>query len=132
MCTDFFYSDLRNFKKPPYLILFYKGNKWGIYGCLSHQHTLPRTNKSEIIFENKLVAESFFDQHLKSMYSRQHGHGNAWKYHGYVCRRTKLVTGLDGCDTSLFFGGTRLHAYIYLYNLGSLLRKIRFSQLGIH
>jgi len=76
-----------------------QGNKWGIYGCLSHQHPLPRTNKSEIIFENKLVAESFFDQHLKSMYSRQHGHGNAWKYHGYVCRRTKLVTGYVPCQS---------------------------------
>ena len=47
------------------------GNDWGIYGCLLHQHPLPRKNKSEIIFENKKKLQEYFDRHLKSMYTLQ-------------------------------------------------------------
>jgi hypothetical protein len=48
-----------------------EGNDWGIYGCLLHQHPLPRKNKSKIIFENKKKLQDYFDSHLKSMYTLQ-------------------------------------------------------------
>ena len=75
------------------------GNNWGIYGCLLHQHPLPRKNKSDIIFENKTAAEEFFKQHLKPMYSLGGIHRKKSEekvsYVSYTCRRPKIASGRE-------------------------------------
>ena len=79
-----------------------EGNSWGIYGCLLHQHPLPRKNRSEIIFENKTLAEEFFKQHLQPMYSLGGVHRNkskGYQYTSYTCRRPKLSTGYAPCQS---------------------------------
>ena len=48
-----------------------EGNSFGVYGCNSHQHPLPRNKKSEIVFRNKADAQDFIDKHLIKMYRVQ-------------------------------------------------------------
>ena len=76
------------------------GNDWGIYGCLLHQHPLPRKNKSEIIFESKKKLQEYFDRHLKSMYTLQQSN---LVYLGYVCRRKRMKNkiGHVPCESQL-------------------------------
>ena len=49
-----------------------EGNSFGVYGCNSHQHPLPRNKKSEIVFRNKAEAQEFIDKNLNKMYSIAH------------------------------------------------------------
>ena len=76
------------------------GNDWGIYGCLLHQHRLPRKNKSEIIFENKEKLQEYFDRYLKSMYTVEQATA---LYTGYVCRRKRMKNkiGHVPCESQL-------------------------------
>jgi hypothetical protein len=48
-----------------------EGNSFGIYGCNSHQHPLPRSKKSKIVFRNKAEAQEFIDENLIKMYRIQ-------------------------------------------------------------
>ena len=45
-----------------------EGNCFGVYGCNSHQHPLPRFKKSEIVFRNKAEAQEFINDKLNKMY----------------------------------------------------------------
>ena len=76
------------------------GNDWGIYGCLLHQHPIPRKNKSEIIFESKRKLQEYFDRHLKSMYTILQ---ITALYTGYVCRRKRMKNkiGHVPCESQL-------------------------------
>merc|ERR1719189_3137005 len=76
------------------------GNKWGVYGCLSHQHPLDRKNKAEIIFKNKSKAQEFANQYLKSMYSLEHGPRKEWQRISFMCRRKRITTGHVDCQSS--------------------------------
>ena len=31
-----------------------KGNLYGLFGCFSHQHEMPRQNKARIVFKNRM------------------------------------------------------------------------------
>jgi hypothetical protein len=69
-----------------------EGNAYGVYGCISHQHSLTRQNKSEIVFKNKAEVDDFFEKNLRSTYTVQTT-GNKKKsanYRTFECRRKNL------------------------------------------
>ena len=66
-----------------------KGNSFGIYGCLTHQHLISRDKRSEVVFKNKFEAFDFFEKNLEKTFtlvttSKKHLYKNYW------CRRSQL------------------------------------------
>ena len=70
-----------------------KGNSFGIYGCLTHQHSIPRDRKSEIVFKNEIEAIDFYDKNLKKAFSFVKESKKS-QYKHYRCRRS----GLSKCS----------------------------------
>ena len=66
-----------------------KGNSFGIYGCLTHQHSIPRDRKSEIVFKNEIEAIDFYDKNLKKAFSFVKESKKS-QYKHYRCRRSGL------------------------------------------
>ena len=67
-----------------------KGNSFGIYGCLTHQHSISRDKRSEIVFKNKVQALDFFEKNLEKTFSnvKKNLHYN---HTIYRCRRSRLA-----------------------------------------
>ena len=65
-----------------------EGNCYGVYGCTSHQHSLTRQNKSEIVFKDKAEVDDFFEKNLRSTYTSQSGKKKY--YRAFECRRKNL------------------------------------------
>ena len=82
-----------------------EGNTFGIFGCISHQHPLPRKNKSQIIFKNKTEAEEFINKHLIKMYRIETTRiGSDWI--SYRCRRKYIKDGYKDCKSSFSISAT--------------------------
>ena len=67
-----------------------QGNSFGIYGCLTHQHSISRDKRSEIVFKNKVEAFNFIEKNLEKTFSNvkknlQYNHTT------YQCRRSRLA-----------------------------------------
>ena len=79
------------------------GNTFGLYGCLTHQHSIVRDRRSEIIFKNKVDAQEFYDKNLKHMY-RCSSVKESSGYRHYECRRKNLKEfGQHPCESTLSF-----------------------------
>ena len=66
-----------------------KGNSFGIYGCLTLQHSIPRDKRSEIVFKNEIEELDFYDKNLKKAFSFvKESKKSQYKY--YRCRRSGL------------------------------------------
>ena len=65
-----------------------EGNSYGVYGCISHQHSLIRQDKSEIVFKDKAEADDFVEKNLRSTYTSQSGQKK--NYRAFECRRKNL------------------------------------------
>ena len=64
-----------------------EGNLYGLFGCFSHQHEMPRQNKSRIVFKNRMECQEFYDKNLLMLY----GKGQKGKTSRYFpCRRRGL------------------------------------------
>ena len=64
-----------------------EGNLYGLFGCFSHQHEMPRQNKAQIIFKNRMECQEFYDKNLQMLY----GKGQKGKTSRYFpCRRRGL------------------------------------------
>ena len=64
-----------------------KGNLYGLFGCFSHQHEMPRQNKARIVFKNRMECQEFYDKNLLMLY----GKGQKGKTSRYFpCRRRGL------------------------------------------
>ena len=69
-----------------------EGNCYGVYGCTSHQHSLTRQNKFEIVFKDKAEADDFVEKNLRSTYTVQNS-GNKKapaNYRTFECRRKSI------------------------------------------
>ena len=66
-----------------------KGNSFGIYGCLTHQHSISRDKRSEIVFKNKDEAFSFFEKNLEKTFTLVTT-SKKLQYRNYWCRRSQL------------------------------------------
>ena len=78
-----------------------QGNSFGLYGCLTHQHPLPRDRRSQIIFENRKEAYEFYNENLMQQYVKSEDvKGEDRMY--YRCRRTRLKIeyGYQPCKSS--------------------------------
>ena len=76
-----------------------EGNSYGVYGCISHQHSLTRKNKSEIIFKDKAEVDDFVEKNLRSTYTAHSGKKN---YRAFECRRKNLKNDGNVDCKSLF------------------------------
>ena len=83
------------------------GNKFGLYGCIFHNHDLVLTNKIELIFNDYETALNFFNQSLEWIYTRHHKRNRNSKktesanYSRYLCRRNNLKKGQENCESKL-------------------------------
>ena len=67
-----------------------EGNAFALYGCLTHQHSLERNNRSEIVFANETEALDFYTKNLQNMYTISGTKRVEHNYKHFSCRRTKL------------------------------------------
>ena len=65
-----------------------EGNSYGLFGCFSHQHEMPRQNKAQIVFKNRLECQEFYDKNLKMLYGKGQKSGPNTRY--FPCRRKGL------------------------------------------
>ena len=84
-----------------------KGNSFGIYGCLTHQHSISREKRSEIVFKNKVEALDFFNKNLEKT-STEICTKPKLDYHLYGCRRSKLAkhSGHHPCKSTFSIAPT--------------------------
>ena len=61
------------------------GNAYGLFGCFSHQHEMPRQLKSQIVFKNKTECQEFYDQNLRMLYGKGQKMSETNTY--FPCRR---------------------------------------------
>ena len=82
-----------------------KGNSFGIYGCLTHQHSISREKRSEIVFKNKIEALDFFEKNLEKTFSNVK---KKMQYNIYRCRRSRLAKhcGHHPCKSSFSIAPT--------------------------
>ena len=84
-----------------------KGNFFGIYGCLTHQHSISREKRSEIVFKNKVEALDFYNKNLEKT-STEICTKPKLDYHLYGCRRSKLAkhSGHHPCKSTFSIAPT--------------------------
>ena len=61
----------------------------GIYGCLTHQNSISRDKRSEIVFKNKVEAFDFFEKNLEKALTLVTT-SKKLLYKNYWCRRSQL------------------------------------------
>ena len=66
---------------------------------------LPRDNRSELVFENKIKAENFYEENLKLMYLIASSYRDG--YRKFDCRRKNLRPGFGHHDCSSSFSITQ-------------------------
>ena len=67
-----------------------KGNLFGIYGCLTHQHSISREKRSEIVFKNRIEALDFFNKNLEKTFTKACTNKRL-QHNIYRCRRSRLA-----------------------------------------
>ena len=84
-----------------------KGNSVGIYGCLTHQHSISREKRSEIVFKNKVKTLNFFNKNLEKTFTEICTKPKL-DYHLYGCRRSKLAkhSGHHPCKSTFSIAPT--------------------------
>ena len=65
-----------------------EGNSYGLFGCFSHQHEMPREDRAQIVFKNRMECQEFYDKNLKMLYGK--GQKNNTKTRYFPCRRKGL------------------------------------------
>ena len=79
-----------------------EGNLYGLLGCFSHQHEMPREDRAEIVFKNRMECQEFYDKNLRMLYGKGQSKGQREKNNIYFpCRRRGLGTTKDTRTTGI-------------------------------
>ena len=79
-----------------------EGNLYGLFGCFSHQHEMPREDRAQIVFKNRMECQEFYDKNLRMLYGKGQSKGQREKNNIYFpCRRRGLGATKDTRTTGI-------------------------------
>ena len=79
-----------------------EGNLYGLLGCFSHQHEMPREDRAQIVFKNRMECQEFYDKNLRMLYGKGQSKGQREKNNIYFpCRRRGLGNTKDTRTTGI-------------------------------